>query len=77
MAKDEYGDREKAMELTFQECGKAIIFTTIILFFGFLILLFSNNEPSQVIGMLISVTLLSALIADLTILPVLMRRFDI
>ena len=77
LAKDEYGDREKAMELTFQECGKAIIFTTIILFFGFLILLFSNNEPSQVIGMLISVTLLSALIADLTILPVLMRRFDI
>ena len=77
LAKDEYGDKEKAMEVTFQECGKAIIFTTIILFFGFLILLFSNNQPSQVIGMLISVTLLSALIADLTILPVLMRKFDI
>ena len=77
LAKDEYGDKEKAMEVTFQECGKAIIFTTIILFFGFLILLFSNNQPSQVIGMLISVTLLSALVADLTILPVLMRKFNI
>ncbi len=78
LAKDQYGgDQEKAMEVTFQECGKAIIFTTIILFFGFLVLLFSNNQPSQVIGMLISVTLLSALVADLTILPVLMRKFDI
>lgn len=77
LAKDQYGDREKALEVTFQECGKAIIFTTIILFFGFLVLLFSTNEPSMVIGMLISVTLLSALIADLTILPVLIRRFKI
>lgn len=77
LACDQYGDKEKAMAVTFQECGKAIIFTTIILFFGFLVLLFSNNQPSQVIGMLISVTLLSALVADLTILPVLMRWFKI
>lgn len=77
LASQQYGDKEKAMRVTFQECGKAIIFTTIILFFGFLVLLFSDNQPSQVIGMLISVTLLSALIADLTILPVLMRRFGI
>ena len=77
LAKDQYGDREKALEITFQECGKAIIFTTIILFFGFLVLLFSSNEPSVVIGMLISVTLISALVADLTILPVLIRKFNI
>lgn len=77
LAKDQYGDREKALEVTFQECGKAIIFTTIILFFGFLVLLFSSNEPSMVIGMLISITLISALVADLTILPVLIRKFNI
>lgn len=77
LASQQYGDKEKAMQVTFQECGKAIIFTSIILFFGFLVLLFSDNQPSQVIGMLISVTLLSALVADLTILPVLMRRFNI
>ncbi len=78
LAKDEYGgDVEKAMLVTFRECGKAIIFTTIILFFGFLVLLFSNNQPSVVIGMLISVTLLSALIADLTILPVLIRKLGV
>ena len=78
LAKDEYGgDREKALHITFLECGKAIIFTTIILFFGFMVLLFSKNEPSVVIGMLISVTLLSALVADLTILPVLIRKLDL
>ena len=77
LAKDKYGDQEKALQVTFKECGKAIIFTTIILFFGFLVLLFSKNQPSVVIGMLISVTLLSALVADLTILPVLMRKFKI
>ncbi len=78
LAKEQYdGDVEKAMLVTFRECGKAIIFTTIILFFGFLVLLFSNNQPSVIIGMLISVTLLSALIADLTILPVLIRKLGV
>lgn len=77
LAHDQYNDREKALQITFQECGKAIIFTSIILFFGFLVLLFSSNQPSVIIGMLISTTLLSALIADFTILPVLIRLFKI
>ena len=77
LAKTQYGDREKALFVTFQESGKAIIFTTIILFFGFLVLMFSANLPSVIIGMLISVTLISALIVDLTILPVLIRKFDL
>ena len=78
LAKDQYdGDMERALQITFQECGKAIIFTTIILFFGFLILFFSTNQPAVTIGLLISVTLISALVADLTILPVLIRKFKI
>lgn len=78
LAKDSFdGDTEKALEVTFLECGKAIIFTTIILFFGFLVLMFSSNQPSVIIGMLISITLISALVADLTILPVLIRKFKI
>ncbi len=77
LAKTQYNDREKALQVTFQETGKAIIFTTIILFFGFMILLFSANLPSVVIGLLISVTLVSAVIADLILLPVVLRWFDI
>jgi len=65
------------LQITFIETGKAIIFTSIILFFGFLVLLFSANQPSVVIGLLISVTLVSAIIADLVILPVILRKFKI
>ena len=68
-------DKEEALRITFKETGKAICFTTIILFFGFLIMLFSVHPPSVTIGTLIAVTLLSALISDLYILPVLIRKF--
>ncbi|NNE25618.1 MAG: MMPL family transporter [Saprospiraceae bacterium] len=77
LAMDELKDREAALLVSYKEAGKAIVFTSIILFFGFLVLLFSSHPPSVTIGALISVTLLSALIADLTILPVLIRFFKI
>ena len=68
-------DKEEALKITFKETGKAICFTTIILFFGFLIMLFSVHPPSVTIGTLIAVTLVSALVSDLYILPVLIRKF--
>lgn len=64
---------EEAIAITFKETGKAICLTSIILFFGFLIMLFSIHPPSVIIGTLISVTLLSALVADLLLIPVLLR----
>lgn len=66
---------EDSLHITFRETGKAIVFTTIILFFGFLIMLFSTHPPSITIGLLIAATLVGALVCDLTLLPVLMRRF--
>ncbi len=68
-------DKEKSLELSFTETGKAIIFTSILLFFGFLIMLFSIHPPSNILGLLISITLLSALVADLFIIPVLIRKW--
>ncbi len=64
---------DDSLEITFVESGKAIILTSIILFFGFLVLLFSIHPPSVVIGLLISATLLSAVIGDLLLIPVLIR----
>jgi len=66
---------EEALAITFQETGKAICLTTIILFFGFLIMLFSIHPPSVIVGTLISVTLFSALVSDLLLIPVLIRYF--
>lgn len=73
LARDKKKSVEEAIKITFEETGKAITFTTIILFFGFLVMLFSNHPPSVTVGMLISVTLVGALICDLFLLPVLMR----
>ncbi|MEM9848014.1 MAG: MMPL family transporter [Bacteroidota bacterium] len=64
---------EESLQITFVETGKAIALTTIILFFGFLVMLFSIHPPSVVIGLLISLTLFSALFSDLLFIPVLIR----
>lgn len=66
---------EEALHTTFIETGKAITYTTIILFFGFLVMLFSQHPPSFTVGLLISVTLVGAWICDLFLLPVIMRRY--
>lgn len=66
-------DREAAIRITFLETGKAIVLTSIILFFGFLVMLFSVHPPSVVVGLLISLTLLSALVSDLLLIPVFIR----
>ncbi len=64
---------DQALEVTFKETGKAIIITSIILFFGFMVLFFSIHPPSRSIGILIAVTLVTALIADLYLIPILIR----
>ncbi len=64
---------DEAMATTFRESGKAIILTSVILFFGFLVMLFSVHPPSVTVGLLISVTLASAVVADLLLIPVLLR----
>ncbi len=66
---------DESLYITFVETGKAIGLTSVILFFGFLVMLFSNNPPSVTVGIIISVTLASALLSDLFIIPVLIRWF--
>ncbi len=62
------------IENTFRESGKAISLTSIILFFGFILLITSQYPPTFYIGLLVGITLLSALIADLFLTPVLIYR---
>lgn len=66
--------KEEALEITFAETGRALVITTLSLFFGFMVLLFSIHAPSMTIGLLVSVTLLAALVLDLLLLPVLIRK---
>lgn len=55
--------------------GKAIVLTTIVLLAGFLILTSSKLSGTFKVGLLTSLTLASALIADLYLIPVLIRLF--
>lgn len=68
-------NKEEAIEKTFKETGRALVITTLLLFFGFMVLIFSIHLPSITIGLLLSATLLTALVLDLLLLPVLIRKW--
>ena len=60
-----------ALRRTYLSGGKAITLTTLILAGGFFALMFSSFSGVHYIGLLIFITLLVALILDLTLLPAL------
>lgn len=64
-----------AIKRTYFSTGKAIIITTLILISGFLTLLLSSFGGTYYIGLFVGLTLLFAMIIDLTLLPVLILLF--
>ncbi|MDB4584585.1 MMPL family transporter, partial [Draconibacterium sp.] len=68
-------DFKDAIWNTINETGKAIIITTIILFFGFLVLLHSDLKGVFSQGVLICSMLIAALFGDLCIMPILLKKF--
>lgn len=63
-----------AVRRTFISTGKAIVLTTIILLGGFVSLLFSDFQSTFYIGLFVSMTLIFALITDLSLLPLLLLK---
>lgn len=66
---------DEAITNTFTTTGKAIIVTTIILIGGFITLVSSTFLGTYYVGLLISLALVFAVVADLFLLPVLLRMF--
>ncbi len=66
---------EDAIQFTFQETGKAVINMSVILLFGFLILMVSSTAATFNIGLLTGVTLFSAVWPDLLLLPMMLRKW--
>jgi predicted RND superfamily exporter protein len=64
-----------ALKRAYLTTGKAMILTTLILCSGFLLLVFSTFMGTFNMGVLLSITLFVALIADLTLLPILIILF--
>jgi len=59
----------KAVSLTIKETGVSMIYTAVILFFGFFIFSASGFGGTRSLGILISVTLLVAMMSNLVLLP--------
>ena len=59
-----------------RETGVSMMYTSIILFFGFAVFIASEFEGTQALGILVSVTLLVAMFANLVLLPTLLLTLD-
>ncbi|MEQ9299372.1 MAG: MMPL family transporter [Cyclobacteriaceae bacterium] len=65
-----------AISKSIRETGASMIYTSIILFFGFVIFGASEFGGTVALGTLTSITLLVAMTTNLTLLPALLIRFD-
>lgn len=62
-------DLRRCILLALRETGTSMIYTSIVLFFGFLMFAFSQFGGTKALGVLVSLTLLVAMFANLLILP--------
>jgi predicted RND superfamily exporter protein len=69
-------DRKLALQQAFQGVGTGMIMTTIVLVAGFSSVLISETRDHRVFGILGVITLISALVCDLFLLPSLLAHFD-
>lgn len=65
-----------AVSKSLRETGASMIYTSIILFFGFVIFAASEFGGTVALGALTSTTLLMAMLTNLIVLPALLLRFD-
>lgn len=65
-----------AISKSLRETGSSMIYTSIILFFGFIIFAGSGFGGTMYLGILTSLTLLIAMFTNLTVLPSLLMAFD-
>lgn len=69
-------DFRRCVLVALRETGASMIYTSIILFFGFLMFTFSEFGGTKALGLLISLTLLVAMTSNLILLPALLLRMD-
>jgi len=65
-----------AISKSLKETGASMVYTSIILFSGFVIFSISGFGGTVALGKLTSITLLFAMITNLTVLPALLLQFD-
>jgi hypothetical protein len=66
----------KTVGIALRETGVSMIYTSIVLFFGFSIFTASNFGGTVALGLLVSITLLVAVISNLVVLPSLLLSME-
>ncbi|MCF6350066.1 MAG: efflux RND transporter permease subunit [Flavobacteriaceae bacterium] len=66
----------KSVYNAIKETGVSMFYTSIVLFFGFLIFMFSSFGGTIALGGLVSITLLFAMVSNLVLLPALLLSFE-
>ncbi len=66
----------KSVMKALREVGVSMIYTSVVLFFGFAIFTASAFGGTQALGLLVSITLLVAMFSNLLILPALLLTFE-
>jgi predicted RND superfamily exporter protein len=67
---------KESVEMSIKETGVSMIYTSIILFFGFSIFIASNFGGTQALGLLVSLTLFVAMLTNLVLLPSLLLSLE-
>jgi predicted RND superfamily exporter protein len=70
-------DSAQAILSTLSSTGTAIVWTSLVIFCGFLVLCFSGFKPMIFFGLLTGVTIITALAGDLVMLPALLSTFRV
>ena len=66
---------DEAVRRSHRSVGFAVLYTSLIIVLGFSLLSFSDFVPSVLFGWLTGLAMLTALLADLCVLPALLKRF--
>jgi len=70
-------DPQRALRVTLNHMGRPILFTSVTIGIGFAVLMVSGFKPTAVFGAMMAITMFSALIGDLILLPSLMQRVEL
>jgi len=76
--RDEHAENNQyapSIDTATNNIGQAMFYTTLVITAGFLIMVFSNFVPTMYFGILTAIAMVTALIANLLMLPMLLGRF--
>jgi predicted RND superfamily exporter protein len=69
-------DLKECVAISIRETGLSIIYTSVILFFGFIVFVFSDFGGTQALGYLSAITYFVALFTNLILLPSLLLSYE-